>query len=395
MKMFRRTLLWFCLFSSAPSFANPLSQAKSICTTSLRKLAFATAGVAVVPESALLHWGALKLTSRSPVFYLNGLWLWNYDFSGKRVLDLASGRSRFAQFINVFYGDTGAEGHALDYFWTPPGRFGKNGDATLMDYPDHYFDLVVSNMGLLQFPSFEFDAAYDESLRVLKPGGELRLTSSLPFFLLQRFRSKLVQHPEVESISMRPPFFSMQFPYTLKKRDAASLPSEEALYEHYRERSKDKHWNGWRPSILSKFDPGAHGSNETRTFFLNAKLMRSVPLTDEDQDFISHAIGSNSFPFHLRLNLFRTSVVRSAEDADYARFFDAICSKLDLEIRSKLFEPILDEPWSHSSFANGLWFIHRLPGPFTPEVEAKRKRLNRISEEIINRRFDRRLGGHR
>lgn len=51
------------------------------------------------------------------------------------------------------------------------------GDAGRMPYPDRHFDLVVSNLGLNNFP--DPDAALAEVARVLRPDGVLALTTNL------------------------------------------------------------------------------------------------------------------------------------------------------------------------------------------------------------------------
>ena len=69
------------------------------------------------------------ITRRSPLAYLTQLHLLDYDFSGKQVLDVGSGKSRFAQSINILYGDTGAVAIPLDKGVQPKSSIGLKADA--------------------------------------------------------------------------------------------------------------------------------------------------------------------------------------------------------------------------------------------------------------------------
>ncbi len=154
------------------------------------------------------------LISRRGVWrYLLNLHLFGYDFSGKKILDVASGKSQFTTVVNQVYGDTGTLAVALDYFAERgyEGDIYTRGDAYQLPFRDSTFDLTTSSWFLNNvwtdiLPSGDMAllTAVDEMIRVTKPGGQVRFVMSL-FNLnsavdnLNRF---LENHPRIEKFSL-------------------------------------------------------------------------------------------------------------------------------------------------------------------------------------------------
>lgn len=115
-------------------------------------------------------------TSRGALNYLLNLRLMNYDFTGKRILDVGSGYSRFGQVIDGIYGATGTEAHSIDKQVKPYGRHSVKGDALALPFPDAHFDLVVSSWAFTYwYDQKDGFTALDEMIRVTQPAGEIRL----------------------------------------------------------------------------------------------------------------------------------------------------------------------------------------------------------------------------
>ncbi len=226
------------------------------CTSVFRKSAVAAIGVALLPESTLLHWGSLGLTSRSPLFYLNMLRLWQTPLEGLKILDLGSGRSRFAQSINLIYGNTGAEVHAIDSFWRAPGPNGQVGLAEFLPFPDKQFDLVISNIALAMWDRVTFVGALDEALRVLKPSGELRFSLSFMMHLggERYFKEVLQKHPEVASVKYISMGLALEPAFLVTKIADSVVRSSHDYIDYYSWQEKHFSLGGWRPQLLEDLE---------------------------------------------------------------------------------------------------------------------------------------------
>jgi SAM-dependent methyltransferase len=111
-------------------------------------------------------------TARGVLNYLTNLRLLNYDFSGKKVVDVGAGYSRFAQLVDALYRGTGTEAVALDKQIQPHGRNSVKADATEMPFKEDHFDLVVSSWAYTYWHGSKMGIdALDEMIRVSKGGG--------------------------------------------------------------------------------------------------------------------------------------------------------------------------------------------------------------------------------
>lgn len=101
----------------------------------------------------------------------------------ERILDLGAGDSKFAEEI-----DQSSEHAAkvtkvdLDYLFTPPQNHERAVAASAASLPfvDNSFDTVVSSWMFLHLPREVSKSALNETLRVVKPGGRVLITPSLP-----------------------------------------------------------------------------------------------------------------------------------------------------------------------------------------------------------------------
>ncbi|MDO8527586.1 MAG: class I SAM-dependent methyltransferase [Deltaproteobacteria bacterium] len=120
-------------------------------------------------------WQSVISTRRPPSTCIEQLHLDYYDFSNKKILDVACGRSRFAQFINLFYGDTGTLAVALDknIKHKPPLRI--KGNAYKLPFQEPCFDLVTCNFLLHHFSFGRQLMFIEEMVRVTKPGGQIHI----------------------------------------------------------------------------------------------------------------------------------------------------------------------------------------------------------------------------
>lgn len=140
-------------------------------------------------------------TARGALNYLTNLRLVDYDFSGKNVLDVGAGHSRFAQLVEAIYGGTGTKAVALDKHVQPHGKNGVKADATKMPLKEDQFDLVVSSWAYTYWHGTRMGInALDEMIRVSKNGGQIKLrvlrqTGADPT------ADYLRNHPDVESFS--------------------------------------------------------------------------------------------------------------------------------------------------------------------------------------------------
>jgi|GEM_PF-4468095 len=148
------------------------------------------------------HFGnKIPSTGRGVMNYLSNLRLLNYDFTGKKILDVGSGHSRFAQVVDGIYRATGTQATALDKQVQPAGRNSVKADATNMPFKDGEFDLVVSSWAYTYWHETKVGFnALNEMIRVAKPAGEIRLRvlRSSTEALTDEY---LANHPNVESFS--------------------------------------------------------------------------------------------------------------------------------------------------------------------------------------------------
>jgi ubiquinone biosynthesis O-methyltransferase len=102
-----------------------------------------------------------------------------FDWRGKRVADVGTGKGRFA----ISFALQGAEVYALDIssdmlHWAEQDadkagakvRF-LRGDAENLPYPDHFFDLVICMETIMHVPHPQ--KLVQELARVVKPGGQV------------------------------------------------------------------------------------------------------------------------------------------------------------------------------------------------------------------------------
>lgn len=140
-------------------------------------------------------------TARGVLNYLTNLRLLGYDFSGKNILDVGAGYSRFAQVVDLIYRGAGTQAVALDKQVQPYGRNGVRADATAMPFKDDHFDLVVSSWAYTYWHGSEHGMkTLDEMIRVSKPGGQIKLRV-LRDLTTSPADDYLANHPDVESYS--------------------------------------------------------------------------------------------------------------------------------------------------------------------------------------------------
>ncbi len=140
-------------------------------------------------------------TARGVLNYLTNLRLLDYDFSGKNILDVGAGFSRFAQAVDMIYRGTGTQAIALDKQVQPYGRNSVKADATAMPFKDDHFDLVVSSWAYTYWHgSKQGIDALDEMIRVSKSGGQIKLRV-LRGVASGPTENYLTNHPDVESYS--------------------------------------------------------------------------------------------------------------------------------------------------------------------------------------------------
>lgn len=121
-------------------------------------------------------WSKQPVTGRGVLNYLLNLRLVGYDFAGKRILDVGSGYSRFAQVIDLIYRKTETEAYSIDKKVKPRGRHSVKGDALDLPFDDGFFDLVVSSWAFIYwYEHTDGFLALNQMLRVAGPGGQIRL----------------------------------------------------------------------------------------------------------------------------------------------------------------------------------------------------------------------------
>lgn len=184
------------------------SQVKDVFIRPLRKawLRPYLEGLKIIPKWLSDRLGSVRwdkqrgmhfdMTGRGGLIHLAALRLLNYDFRGKAVADIASGDSRFTQFINFIYGSTGAVASAVDLHSRGPlpgwkSRF-QVGDAFDIPLSSKSQDLTTSSWFLEYFLPHNFldgergdhqkqkiRQLLNEMIRITKPGGEVRLGKAL------------------------------------------------------------------------------------------------------------------------------------------------------------------------------------------------------------------------
>lgn len=125
------------------------------------------------------------ITSRGLKSYLRGLNLSPEELRDKKILDVGSGSGRFAEeakkagIENVYSFDPSLASGAVREKSGERGVTSKAvaGQAEEMPFADESFDLVVNNFSLPMWSESPqaMRQAFAEELRVLRPGGELRL----------------------------------------------------------------------------------------------------------------------------------------------------------------------------------------------------------------------------
>ena len=129
------------------------------------------------------------VTRRGLLSYLKSLRLNLDQLSGKTVLDLGCGKSRFTELVNEIQQDTGTHAIALDRFAHPPNAGEQpfvRADAFALPFADNSIELSVSNWFFnLWLPDWtnwglekkkdNINGLLNELIRVGKPGGEIRL----------------------------------------------------------------------------------------------------------------------------------------------------------------------------------------------------------------------------
>jgi SAM-dependent methyltransferase len=159
-------------------------------------------------------------TGRGVFQYYAQLGLYNYDFEGKRVLDVGAGGSHFAHVMNL---QVGTRATAMDKYGWQFGKFLGNdfvkADAFEIPFENHTFDLLTSNYFYAYFLTGKFSIdmkeaeldkkelreLFNEAIRVTKSGGEIRFTytmlsvrSEAMNYVLEHFNG----HPSVHSVDV-------------------------------------------------------------------------------------------------------------------------------------------------------------------------------------------------
>ncbi|MBI2608821.1 MAG: class I SAM-dependent methyltransferase, partial [Deltaproteobacteria bacterium] len=179
-------------------------------------------------------------TRRGVLTYLMSLHLWKYNFEGKKILDVGSGKSRFAQIVNAVYGKTGTRVVPIDKFIKPKGSTAMMADALQMPFGDREFDLTISNWLFPYFIGTENEAQFlDEVIRVTKLGGELRLTYACSQDIMESIIPYLKKHPAIEKIILHP-WFTITGPIEIHLRSSVSEVHPEAEVVDLRKSSSDE-----------------------------------------------------------------------------------------------------------------------------------------------------------
>jgi hypothetical protein len=163
------------------------------------------------------------VTRRGILSYLANFRLGASDLAGKHILDLGSGRSRFAQTLNDLLAAQGTVAVGVDRFAKPPTakspRFVTT-DAFKLPFRPGSFDLVLSNWFFCLFmpdvtaPRFtaekrkRLDLLVDQVVNVLAPGGEARVSYSVLHLGLggvPYVRDRLRAHPDVALVEVKRP----------------------------------------------------------------------------------------------------------------------------------------------------------------------------------------------
>lgn len=164
-------------------------------------------------------------SGRGPIEYLEELRLHTYDFTGKTVLDIAAGKSRFTQMINLIYGRTGAKAVSLDIKSNGPflkmGTQWVRADAFAMPFADKSFKLTLNNWMFLFFVPQKFqpgevgvaqmknlERLVNEQLRVTADGGEARMGLLFKGQGVDFLSYLLTHHPRVAHVE-----FAQHFPF--------------------------------------------------------------------------------------------------------------------------------------------------------------------------------------